>query len=42
MEEPPEPLQKNSPLAASTKPTAAPENTTLEGYEGTLIKANQT
>ena len=42
MEEPPEPLQKNPPLAASTEPTAAPESTTLEGYEGTPTKANQT
>ena len=41
MEELPEPLQENPPLAASTKPTAAPESATLEGYKGTLTKANQ-
>ena len=42
MEEPPEPPQKNPPLAASTEPTAAPESATLEGYEGTLTEVNQT
>ena len=42
MEEPPEPLQENPPPATSTKPTAAPESVTLEGYEGTLTEANQT
>ena len=42
MEEPPEPLQENPPPATSTKPTAAPESVTPEGYEGTLTEANQT
>ena len=37
-----EPLQENPPLAASTKPTAAPESTTPEGYKGTLTEAYQT
>ena len=40
MEEPPEPLQENPPLAASTEPMAVPKSTTLEGYEGTLTEAN--
>ena len=42
MEELSEPPQENPPLAASTEPTAAPESATLEGYEGTPTKANQT
>ena len=39
MGEPFEPLQENPPLAASIKPTAAPESATPEGYEGTPTKA---
>ena len=42
MGEPFKPLQENPPPAASTEPTAAPESTTPEGYEGTLTKAHQT
>ena len=42
MEEPPKPLQENPPLAVSTKPMAAPESATLEGYKETPTKANQT
>ena len=42
MEEPSEPPQENPPLAASTKPIAAPESTTPEGYKETPTKANQT
>ena len=42
IEELPEPLQENPPPAISTEPTAAPESTTLEGYEGTLTEANWT
>ena len=38
MGEPFKPLQENPPLAASIKPTAAPESTTPEGYEETLIE----
>ena len=38
MEEPPEPLQENPPLIASTEPTAAPESITPEGNQVTLIK----
>ena len=41
MEEPPGPLQENPSLVASTRPTAAPESTTPEGYEGTLTEAYQ-
>ena len=39
MEKPPEPLQENPPLIASTEPTAAPGSATPEGYEGTLTEA---
>ena len=38
MEEPPKPLQKNPPLAASTISIAAPESATPEGYKGTLTE----
>ena len=38
MEEPPGPLQENPPPVISTGPTAAPESTTPEGYEETLIE----
>ena len=41
MEEPPKPLQKNPPLAASTISIAAPESATPEGYKGTLCHAAQ-
>ena len=40
MEEPPGPLQENPPPVTSTRPTAAPESATPEGYEGTPIKAH--
>ena len=42
MEESSRPPQKNPSPVTSTGPTAAPESTTPEGYEGTLTKAHQT
>ena len=42
MGEPLEPPQEDPPPATSTKPTAAPESATPEGYEGTLTEAYQT
>ena len=38
MEESPGPLQENPPLVISTRPMAAPESTTPEGYEGILTE----
>ena len=42
MEEPSGPSQENPPPVTSTRPTAAPESATPEGYERTLTEAHWT